>query len=253
MTYSAAVAIEAAEDKIGYREKGTNDTVFNRWLGKIGGYPAGGYGYPWCASFQAWVADQAGGRANQDYPKTAGCATAVAWFKSHGRWSSTPHVGDWVFYGPRGETHVELVVAVSASSFTTVGGNTSGSLSGRYYNGDGVYRKSISRSADRIYGYGRPAYSGTATPAKPKPPAKPASGAPKWPGRYITQPPIMHGDDVTLWQRQMRARGWGIAVDGAYGPDSESVCRAFQKEKGLTVDGVVGPKTWATAWSAPVT
>jgi hypothetical protein len=234
VTYSAAAAIEAAEGKIGYREKGTNDTVFNRWLGKIGGYPASGYGYPWCASFQSWVADQADGRANQDYPKTAGCATAVAWFKSHGRWSGTPHVGDWVFYGPRGETHVELVVAVSASSFTTIGGNTSGSLSGRYYNGDGVY-------------------SGAAAPSKPKPPAKPAGGAPKWPGRYLTQPPVMRGDDVTLWQRQMHARGWGVSVDGAYGPDSESVCRAFQKEKSLTVDGIVGPSTWAAAWTAPIT
>ncbi|WP_285700980.1 peptidoglycan-binding domain-containing protein [Actinomadura sp. NBRC 104412] len=26
-----------------------------------------------------------------------------------------------------------------------------------------------------------------------------------------------------------------------YGPGSEAICRAFQKEKGLTVDGIVGP------------
>src|SRR5690606_7013126 len=41
----------------------------------------------------------------------------------------------------------------------TIGGNTSGSLSGRYFNGDGVYAKSVSRSSDRIYGYGRPNYA----------------------------------------------------------------------------------------------
>ncbi|QKW40723.1 peptidoglycan-binding protein [Actinomadura sp. NAK00032] len=48
-------------------------------------------------------------------------------------------------------------------------------------------------------------------------------------------------------------RGWRIAADGAYGPRSESVCRSFQAEKGLAVDGIVGPATWRAAWEAPIT
>ncbi|WP_242910961.1 glycoside hydrolase domain-containing protein [Actinomadura terrae] len=83
-------------------------------------------------------------------------------------------------------------------------------------------------------------------------PKPPPSHAPAWPGRYLTQPPVMHGDDVQKWQRQMHARGWRISVDGAYGADSERVCRAFQQEKHLGVDGVVGPATWRAAWDAPV-
>ena len=158
MAYTAAAAIKVAQGQVGYRESGANDTRYNRWLGRIDGYGSGGYGYPWCASFQSWVADQAGGDANEDYPKTAGCAVAVAWFRKRGRWSPVPHVGDWVFYGPHGSTHVELVVAVYSSSIVTIGGNTSGSLEGRYYAGDGVYRKTVSRNSSRIYGYGRPAY-----------------------------------------------------------------------------------------------
>jgi hypothetical protein len=158
VTYTAAAAIKAARSKVGYRESGTNDTSFNRWLGSIPGYPHGGYGYPWCQSFQSWAAAQAGGRANVDYPKTAGCATAVAWFKSKGRWSTTPHVGDMVFYGPGGGTHVELVVKVASGTITTCGGNTSGSLNGAYHEGNGVYEKVVARSSSRIYGYGRPAY-----------------------------------------------------------------------------------------------
>lgn len=158
MTYTAAAAIKAARAERGYRESGTNNTKFNRWNGTIPGYPHGGYGYPWCATFQGWAADKAGGRANIDYPKTAGCAVAVNWFKGHGRWSSTPHVGDWVFYGPGGSTHVEMVTEVTGSSIRTIGGNTSGSLSGQYFNGDGVYEKTVSRSSSRIYGYGSPAY-----------------------------------------------------------------------------------------------
>lgn len=75
----------------------------------------------------------------------------------------------------------------------------------------------------------------------------------RWPGRFIMQPPEMHGSDVRRWQTRMRARGWMIAVDGAYGPASESVCRQFQAEKGLEVDGIVGPTTWHAAFAAPVT
>jgi hypothetical protein len=163
VSYTAADAVQIAKSQVGYRESGTNLTKFNQWLGTIPGYPHGGYGYPWCQSFQSWVASKAGGRANIDYPKTAGCEVAVAWFKSHKRWAGrTSHVGDMVFYGPGGGTHVELVVAVTSSTITTVGGNTSGSLNGTYHNGNGVYRKTVSRGSSRIYGYGRPVYA-TAT------------------------------------------------------------------------------------------
>jgi cell wall-associated NlpC family hydrolase len=77
--------------------------------------------------------------------------------------------------------------------------------------------------------------------------------ATRWPGRFLMQPPAMSGSDVRAWQARMRARGWPIAVDGVYGPMSESVCRSFQAQKGLTADGVVGPETWHAAWVAPIT
>jgi len=91
---------------------------------------------------------------------------------------------------------------------------------------------------------------GTKTASKAA--AKPA-GAPPWPGRYLRYPPIMRGEDVRTWQARMRQRGWRIDVDGAYGPQSRQVCLAFQREKGLAVDGIVGPQTWAAAWTAPIT
>ena len=48
-------------------------------------------------------------------------------------------------------------------------------------------------------------------------------------------------------------RGWTIAADGDYGSQSQSVCRQFQHEKGLSADGLVGPKTWHATWNEPVT
>lgn len=59
--------------------------------------------------------------------------------------------------------------------------------------------------------------------------------------------------DVRTWQDKMRSRGWSISVDQIYGPASEDVCRSFQSEKGLAVDGLVGPQTWSVTWTAPVT
>lgn len=155
--------INAARGEIGYRERGTNDTKFNHWLGRIPGYPAGGFGYPWCHSFVSWCLDQ-GGEAKAG-PRTAGCEVGVSWFRARGRYGRTPHVGDLVYYGAGGGTHVELVVAVTSSTITTIGGNTSGSLGGAYFNGNGVYRKVVSRSSSRIHGYGRPVYS---TPSPPR-------------------------------------------------------------------------------------
>lgn len=80
-------------------------------------------------------------------------------------------------------------------------------------------------------------------------PPPPPTGAPPWPGRLLRQPPIMRGDDVRTWQQRMRDRGWNITVDGAYGPQSEGVCREFQRRFGLQVDGIVGPITWGRTFS----
>ncbi|WP_026066498.1 peptidoglycan recognition protein family protein [Actinoalloteichus spitiensis] len=75
---------------------------------------------------------------------------------------------------------------------------------------------------------------------------------PAWPGVYFSYPPITRHASVSTWQGRMRERGWSITVDGAYGQASKDVCLAFQREKGLTADGIVGPATWNAAWTAPL-
>lgn len=67
--------------------------------------------------------------------------------------------------------------------------------------------------------------------------------------------------ELKQFQQRMKDRGWPITVDGLYGPkgattpqgNTAEVVVAFQKEKGLTPDGLIGPKTWEAAWTAPVT
>ena len=59
--------------------------------------------------------------------------------------------------------------------------------------------------------------------------------------------------DVSVWQGHMAFRGWTIMVDGDYGPQSEEVCRQFQSEKRLVVDGLFGSATWDATWTEPIT
>ena len=77
----------------------------------------------------------------------------------------------------------------------------------------------------------------------------PHEPTPSWPGRYLTQPPVMEGEDVRAWQQRMRERGHTIDADGSYGPPSDGVCRSFQRDAALTVDGIVGPTTWQAAFA----
>jgi len=79
----------------------------------------------------------------------------------------------------------------------------------------------------------------------------PPPPAPPFPGVLLRD--FTDGHGTATWQQQMAKRGWTIAVDDKYGPQSEHVCREFQAEKGLEVDGVVGTITWGAAWTAPIT
>jgi len=61
-------------------------------------------------------------------------------------------------------------------------------------------------------------------------------------------PVVRKGDEnhpVRTLQDLLRARGHAVTVDGIFGSATEAAVRAFQQAKHLTVDGVVGPVTWA--------
>ena len=49
---------------------------------------------------------------------------------------------------------------------------------------------------------------------------------------------------VRTLQQLLRARNHPVAVDGIFGQNTEAALKAFQQEKGLPADGVVGPQTW---------
>lgn len=53
------------------------------------------------------------------------------------------------------------------------------------------------------------------------------------------------GPFVTILQHLLRARGFGLKVDGIFGEVTDQAVRRFQGNQGIVVDGVVGPITWS--------
>lgn len=55
------------------------------------------------------------------------------------------------------------------------------------------------------------------------------------------------GDDVRRLQQALNgAGGYGLAVDGVFGNKTQQALRSYQQARGLNVDGIAGPQTWAS-------
>jgi hypothetical protein len=65
-----------------------------------------------------------------------------------------------------------------------------------------------------------------------------------WPALLVTVKQGATGDAVRAVQSQMHARIGQPAVDGIFGPVTDSFVRAFQGAAELDADGIVGPLTW---------
>lgn len=64
------------------------------------------------------------------------------------------------------------------------------------------------------------------------------------------------GEYVTLLQTKLIQRGYDLApygADGKYGAKTVTAVKAFQKDNGLTQDGVTGANTWAAILSGQTT
>lgn len=85
----------------------------------------------------------------------------------------------------------------------------------------------------------------------PVPPFDPANGLfslyPLNPNKatLYLRDPAFQSDLVAYLQGVIKKAGYQVTVDGGYGPRTNEAVLWFQRSRGLTADGQVGPKTWA--------
>lgn len=80
-----------------------------------------------------------------------------------------------------------------------------------------------------------------------KKPSKTSTDTKKAESTKIYHPTIRRGskgDIVVELQTLLAKNGSSLKIDGIFGPGTQSAVRAYQKQHGLVVDGIVGPKTW---------
>lgn len=97
---------------------------------------------------------------------------------------------------------------------------------------------------DQIPGVNLPGRGDSSPPATPQPPQ----------GLARTLKQGSSGEDVRGLQIVLNSLGANLATDGSFGPGTKAAVQAFQRQRGLVPDGVVGPTTWAAlraATSAP--
>lgn len=191
MSYSAYDVIAVGKLWVGYLEKRdanqldsmtgnagyNNYTIFAKYFDEVWTdfYNTKKQGKPYCDIFHDFchvVASLETGGTVDDarevlcQPKKsagAGCYYSAQYYRSCGRLSKTPQVGDQIFFldDSGEEYHTGIVYAVDSNYVYTIEANTSGA-SGVVDNGGGVAMKSYSRSAyANKMEFGHPKYSTT--------------------------------------------------------------------------------------------
>lgn len=267
MSCYASTVVKVAEGEVGYLEKKTNSNLdsktanagYNNYTKYARDfddkypnfYNGKKNGFAWCDIFVDWCfvkafgVDKALKLLGQPLKSCgAGCSWSANYYKKINRFFKTPKVGDQIFFADsKGEPcHTGFVKKVTSTKVYTIEGNTS-SESGVVANGGAVAEKSYSLSYSRIYGYGRPEYDAE--------PVATTTITTKKEGTCTVNVKKLQkgseGSNVKALQALLIGYGYSCGkagADGDFGTSTYSAVKKYQKNNGLTVDGVVGEKTW---------
>lgn len=241
----ASMVVEQAKYWLGCNEAdGSHKKIIDTYNGHkplARGYKVK-YTDAWCATFVSAVSVKLG--YTDIMPTECSCYYMVELYKKLGTWieneNRTPNPGDILFYdwedngnGDNKGTpdHVGIVEKVSNGSITIIEGN--------YKNG--VNRRTLSVNGKYIRGYGVPKYDKEAMNDE----------------KVTVKVPVLKkgakGDEVKALQAlligygfKMENNGKTYGVDGSFGTATENAVKAYQKAKGLTVDGKCGQQTWTS-------
>lgn len=228
------VLMSIASAEVGYHEGANNKNKYGDELHKI--QPRNmDASAPWCDAFADWTvlkmceafgygADMAREVLCGDFDDYT--YASINLYKRQGRWAISPARGYQIFFG--GSGHTGWVESVD-SKIHTIEGNKS----------DQVMRCTYALNDSRIIGYGMPRYellSGGLT-AENMPLIK--KGATGWAVREL--------------QKRLNAASYNgkivLTVDGDFGNNTYNALRAYQKDRGLEVDGECGKNSWQSLFN----
>lgn len=192
----------------------------------------------WCAGTVSALAIACG--ATDIIPVEVSCGKLIELAKAMGIWveadNHIPSPADLILYdwGDNGKgdntgwpDHVGICEYVVGDSITVIEGNFQNAVGRRLIKVNGKY----------IRGYITPAYD--AEPVKTEAPCT---------VKLKVLKKGASGNNVKALQTLLIGYGYycgGYGVDGSFGAGTEKAVKLYQKEKGLTPDGICGAKTWA--------
>lgn len=252
MACYASTVVNLAKGEVGYLEKASNKsldsktanagsanyTKYGRDMHKIApnvmDFPAA-----WCDAF---VDDRFVKAYGEKKAKELLCGafndytpSSAQLYKNAGRYGKEPKFGAQIFFKNSTRiNHTGIVTGFDKTYVYTVEGNTSGA-SGVIPNGGGVCEKKYKLTNSKIDGYGYPAYD-------PEPVKE---------GVCTVEIKVLKkgakGKEVVALQTLLIGYGFSCGstgADGSFGGNTLKAVKAYQKSKGLAVDGSVGPATW---------
>ena len=152
-----------------------------------------------------------------------------------GTWNGTGRSGTADQYSPAEQQ-------AAAQQLYSQRGSSPWPVCGKYLSGGSTASApAASRSQTRTSVAVAPTKAATSTR---KAPAHKASSSTSAGVAYLSQRYIgTDRADVRTLQQKLVAKGYAIAVDGRYGPQTEGAVRGFQEAAHIQVDGIAGPQT----------
>ena len=152
-----------------------------------------------------------------------------------GTWNGTGRSGTADQYSPAEQQ-------AAAQQLYSQRGSSPWPVCGKYLSGGSTASApAASRSQTRTSVAVAPTKAATSTR---KAPAHKASSSTSAGVAYLSQRYVgTDRADVRTLQQKLVAKGYAIAVDGRYGPQTEGAVRGFQEAAHIQVDGIAGPQT----------
>ena len=269
MTINEAInkVVDLAKSQVGTREGENNWNPYAADPRMTEYYGWNVQNQPWCNIFVDQIFVEAFGLAvgkAMVYDGSPSCAVSAQHFKDHGAWSSTPQLGDQVFYNT-GAGHTGLVVNITNEYFDAVEGNYS----------DKVSLVRHTKNGSEVDGFGVPNWELAVSEEDADSDTDPDVGNPDiiHPANRRACYHLEYGDgcrskgykpqpSIRAWQELLIC--WGFekelgsdGVDGEFGSNTQKATKLWQaKCKSLggdvEVNGVVDSDDWEEIIRVPV-